>query len=91
MTTTRWKVRAMTYVETGKPTGQWQVHDEGHYYETYEKAHAEELCAKLNAHAAMVEALETYAHDGRLQTFEDRQRFREAAQAALRLAKGDSA
>lgn len=51
------------------------------YFEDYSKL--------KRANAAMVEALETYAHDGRLQTFEDRQRFRKAAQAALRVAKGD--
>lgn len=41
-----------------------------------------------NSHEAMLEVLKDAAHDGRLQTFEDRERFRKAAKEAIRLAEG---
>lgn len=44
----------------------------------------------IAAAPAMLEALEKWTHDGRLQTFEDRERFRDEAIAIIRAAKGQA-
>lgn len=41
-----------------------------------------------NAHEELLEVLKAASHDGRLQTFEDRERFRLAAQIAIAKAEG---
>jgi hypothetical protein len=81
---------------TPEPAGEWTLQDniicDGDDYYVCKVATAElgQLIVQcVNAHDKLVHFIERWTHEGHLQTFEDRERFRAAARELIAKATGN--